>query len=133
MALRPAFLAAASASGEPASLLEALCWWESGWQPNALSPTGAEGLCQLEPSTVIYARTTLLHNPALNPGVAADNIAMAAAYLANLTARAGGNTHTALAAYYQGLSSVEQSGMLPSTQTYVTGILNYAGLFAAAG
>ena len=92
------------------SLLEALCWWESGWQPNATSTTGAIGLCQLEPSTVTYAQTVLLHNPGLDPHVASDNIAMAAAYLHDLTVRDGGNVQTAVAAYYQGLKSVQAQG-----------------------
>ncbi|HUI02903.1 MAG TPA: LysM peptidoglycan-binding domain-containing protein [Acidimicrobiales bacterium] len=133
MALRPAFVQAASQSGIAPSLLEALCWWESGWQPSATSSTGALGLCQIEPSTVAYARTTLLHNAALNPRSGADNIAMAAAYLHDLTVRDGGNLRTAVAAYYQGLSSIRQSGFQPGTKVYVTGIFNYAALFAAAG
>jgi LysM repeat protein len=133
LALRPAFLSAATASGVAPSLLEALCWWESGWQSGATSSTGAIGLCQLEPSTVNYARTVLLHNPNLNPNAASDNIAMAAAYLHDLTVRDGGNIRTAVAGYYQGLSSVQGKGPLPSTQNYVTGILNYAAIFAQAG
>jgi N-acetylmuramoyl-L-alanine amidase len=133
IALRPAFLSAAKASGVAPSLLEALCWWESGWQAAETSSTGAMGLCQLEPSTVNYARYTLLHNPALNPWNASDNITMAAAYLHDLTVRDGGNVRTAVAAYYQGLASVQTSALLPSTQNYVTGIFNYAALFARAG
>jgi LysM repeat protein len=133
VALRPAFLNAANASGVPPSVLEALCWWESGWQSAATSSAGAIGVCQLEPSTVTYARTALLRNPALDPRSAPDNIAMAAAYLHDLTVRAGGNVRTAVAAYYQGLSSIEHSGLLTSTQAYVTGIFNYAAIFAAAG
>ena len=133
MALRPAFLQAAGQSGIAPSLLEALCWWESGWQASATSPTGALGLCQIEPSTVSYARTTLLHNSALNPLSGPDNIAMSAAYLHDLTVRDGGDVHTAVAAYYQGLSSIRQSGIQPGTKVYVTGIFKYAALFAAAG
>ncbi len=133
LALRPAFVSAANASGVTPSLLEALCWWESGWQANATSTTGAIGLCQLEPSTVTYAQTVLLHNPRLDPGVASDNIAMAAAYLHDLTVRDGGNARTAVAAYYQGLKSVQARGMLASTANYVTGIFNYAAIFARAG
>jgi soluble lytic murein transglycosylase-like protein len=133
LALRPAFVSAATNSGVPANLIEALCWWESGWQSNATSSTGAIGLCQLEPSTVLYAQTVLLHNPTLDPRSAPANIAMAVAYLHDLTVRDGGNIRTAVAAYYQGLGSVQQKGMLPSTQNYVTGIFNYAALFAAAG
>jgi len=133
LALRPAFVSASTAAGLAPSLVEAMCWWESGWQASALSSTGAIGLCQLEPSTVDYVRTKLLHNAALDPHVAADNIAMAAAYLHDLTVRGGGDPHVGLAAYYQGLSSVLKTGLLPSTHTYVTGILNYATVFAAAG
>ena len=133
MALRPAFLNAANASGIAPSLLEALCWWESGWLSSATSSAGALGLCQLEPSTVNYVRTALLHNPALDPRVGADNVTMAAAYLHDLTVRGGGDAHTGVAAYYQGLSSVQKTGLLSSTQTYVTGVFNYAAVFAAAG
>jgi LysM repeat protein len=133
VALRPAFVSAANASGITPNVLEALCWWESGWQSTATSSAGAVGVCQLEPSTVTYARSVLLRNAALDPRSAPDNIAMAAAYLHDLTVRAGGNVHTAVAAYYQGLSSVQHSGLLASTQAYVTGIFNYAALFAAAG
>ena len=133
LALRPAFLSAATTSAVAPSLLEALCWWESGWQSNATSTTGAVGLCQLEPSTVTYAQTVLLHNPQLDPHVATDNIAMAAAYLHDLTVRAGGNVRTAVAAYYQGLQSVQAKGMLPTTSNYVAGIFNYNAIFAQAG
>ncbi len=133
VALRPAFMSAANASGVAPSVLEALCWWESGWQSTATSSAGAVGVCQLEPSTISYARAVLLRNPALDPRSAPDNIAMAAAYLHDLTVRAGGNVRTAVAAYYQGLSSVQHNGLLASTQTYVTGIFNYAAIFAAAG
>jgi LysM repeat protein len=133
LALRPAFMSAAAASATAPSLLEALCWWESGWQPDATSTTGAIGLCQLEPSTVAYAQTVLLHNPNLDPHVASDNIAMAAAYLHDLTVRDGGNVRTAVAGYYQGLKSVQTKGMLPTTANYVAGIFNYAAIFAQAG
>ena len=87
----------------------------------------------MEPSTVTDAPTTLLHDAALDPRRASDNIAMAAAYIHDLTVRDGGNVRVAVAAYYQGLSSVQHNGQLPSTRNYVTGIFNYSALFAAAG
>ena len=133
LALRTAFARAAAASSLPPNLLEAMCWWESGWQNSAMSSTGAMGICQLEPSTVGYVRTTLLHNAGLDPRTGADNIAMAAAYLHNLIGRAGGDVPTALAGYYQGLPQVQKSGMLPSTQVYVRGILRYAAIFPTTG
>ena len=133
LALRADFVRAGAASGLPPNLLEALCWWESGWQNSATSSTGAIGVCQLEPSTVGYARTTLLHNPNLDPRVGRDNIAMAAAYLHDLTVRAGGNVNTAIAGYYQGLISVQKKGLLAETQFYVKGILGYAAVFPTGG
>ena len=71
--------------------------------------------------------------PALDPRNASDNIAMAAAYLHDLTVRDGGNVRVAVGAYYQGLSSLQHAGPLPFTLTYVNGIFNYAADFAAAG
>jgi LysM repeat protein len=133
LALRAAFVRAGAASGLPANLLEALCWWESGWQNSATSSTAAMGVCQLEPSTVGYVRTKLLNNPRLDPRVGPDNIAMAAAYLHDLKVRAGGDINTALAGYYQGLISVQKTGMLSSTQFYVKGILGYAAIFPPGG
>ena len=133
LALRTAFIRAAAASGLAPNLLEAMCWWESGWQNQATSSTGAMGVCQLEPSTVGYVRAKLLHNTALDPRVGGDNIAMAAAYLHDLVGRSGGVVPTALAGYYQGLPQVQRSGMLPSTQAYVKGILGYAAIFPSTG
>lgn len=131
LSLRPDFVEAASEYGVPASLLEALCWWESGWQTSVVSSTGAIGLCQIEPSTANFVDTVLYPGSGLDVHSAAGNMAIAAAYLHDLITRAGGNESLALAGYYQGLQSVEQSGMLPSTRTYVTGILAYAAIFAA--
>lgn len=131
LALRPLFQSWAAAEGVPAALLEALCWWESGWQVSVRSPTGAYGIGQLEPGTVDFVRTVLLPGAALDPASAADNIEMSAAYLHWLLARTGQRPDLALAGYYQGLRSVELHGMAPDTRRYVDGILAYAPRFAA--
>ncbi len=55
---------------------------------------------------------------------------MAAAYLHQLLIATGGNESQALAGYYQGIPSVQRSGMFPSTVQYVHGILAFANLFA---
>jgi soluble lytic murein transglycosylase-like protein len=133
LALQPDFVHSAAASGVPLALLEALCWWESGWQNNAVSPTGAIGVCQIEPSTVSFVDSSILQGPTLDPRIAADNIALSAAYLRYLLNRTGGSAAAALAGYYQGLVSVQQDGLLPSTKTYVSGILAYASIFAGHG
>jgi len=130
LALQPAFVRAASASGVPASLLEALCWWESGWQTSAVSATGAIGVCQILPSTAAFVSSSILQVPPLDPRVATDNIDLAAAYLRYLLNSTGGNAGQALAGYSQGLASIAKHGILPATRTYVTGILTYASIFA---
>ncbi|MBF6556369.1 MAG: LysM peptidoglycan-binding domain-containing protein [Acidimicrobiales bacterium] len=122
LAMVPTFHRWATAYGVPASLLEAMCWWESGWQMNVVSSTGAVGVGQLEPSTVRTLRV-VLGDHTLSATNLSDNIEMAAAYLHELLAQTGGNQGLALAGYYQGLVSVRHRGMMPSTAQYVHGIL----------
>jgi LysM repeat protein len=132
LALRPYFVQAASTYGVPASLLEAVCWWESGWQTNVVSSTGAIGICQIEPATATFVEHNLLSGRSVDLYSASGNIDVAAAYLHDLISRASGSESIALAGYYQGLQSVEQQGVLPTTKSYVTGILAYASIFAAS-
>jgi len=130
LALRPAFESAAARYGVPVSLLEALCWWESGWQSAIVSSTGAIGVCQIEPYTATFV-DRYLAGAALNPQVAEQNIAIGAAYLAALLRATGGDVGQAVAGYYQGLESVRLHGMLPATANYVHGIEAYAAIFSA--
>jgi LysM repeat protein len=129
LGLAPLFEAAAARSGVPAAVLEAMCWWESGWQAAIVSSTGAIGVCQLEPATVTFTDTYIVGAP-LDPHVAAQNIDLGAAYLAWLLRATAGDVSTALAGYYQGLLSVRQRGMFPDTANYVKGIEAYAAIFA---
>jgi LysM repeat protein len=129
LALQPYFLQSASNFGVPASLLEAMCWWESGWQAGVISSTGAQGIGQLEPATV-QAMRAQLHDPNLNPMVASDNIEMSAAFLHDLLQQTGGSARLALASYYQGASSVRLVGMFTSTVQYVNGITSYLAAFS---
>ncbi|MGH9029583.1 MAG: LysM peptidoglycan-binding domain-containing protein [Acidimicrobiales bacterium] len=133
LALTADFTSAASIYGVHASLLEALCWWESGWQTGVVSTTGAIGVCQIEPSTASFVEQVLYPDRSFDVNSAAGNIAIGAAYLHHLLVRTGDNESLAIAAYYQGLQSVEQQGMLPTTRNYVNGIVAYAAIFAAAG
>ena len=129
LALRPVFQRWAAAFGVPAALLEAMCWWESGWQTGVVSPTGAVGIGQLEPTTVRLMQAQL-GNRLLNPLVASDNIEMSAAFMHDLLVATGANQQRALAGYYQGLTSVSRSGLFPSTRRYVHGILAYVPAFS---
>jgi len=132
LALLPVFKEAAAAAGVPASLLEAMCWWESGWQADVVSPTGAVGLCQIEPATAGFIQSVLLHGAKLDSLVTSQNIELAAAYLGYLLQQTGGKEQLALGAYYAGLSAVLKNGLSPATENYVTGITAYAAIFAAA-
>jgi N-acetylmuramoyl-L-alanine amidase len=129
LGLQSYFIQWASTYGVPASLLEAMCWWESGWQTGVISSTGAQGIGQLEPATVQFMRAQL-HNPSLNPLVASDNIEMSAAFLHDLLLQTGGDARLALASYYQGAASVRLVGMFSSTLQYVNGIVSYIAAFS---
>ncbi len=133
LVLRYHFLKAASAYGVSPRLLEALCWWESGWQQGAVSSTGAIGVCQMEPQTAKYVNSSLVQGRTLNVHSAADNISMAAALLHQLFRQANGNANLAIGGYYQGLPSIARRGMLPETHAYVRGIRAYASIFPQGG
>jgi soluble lytic murein transglycosylase-like protein len=119
--LLPVFDRWASVCALPAALVEATCWWESGWQQDVVSVTGAVGVCQIEPSTVETVRE-LLDDSALDPRSTSDNIEMSAAYLRWLLDEDGGRQDLALAGYYQGPTSVKEHGILAGSRPYVTGI-----------
>jgi N-acetylmuramoyl-L-alanine amidase len=128
LSLRPLFVYWANQFGISAALLEAMCWWESGWQSQVVSPTGAIGIGQLEPATVA-AMQAQLNDPGLNPSVPSDNVEMSAAFLYDLLTETG-STPVALARYYQGAASISRVGELPATVQYVTGITNYVPDFS---
>ena len=129
VALRPLFAHWAAVEGVSPALLEAMCWWESGWQTYISSVTGAMGVCQLEPSTVANLKAQL-GQPTLNPNVASDNIEMATVFLHQLLVVTAGDVSMALAGYYEGLASVQNAGLFPSTKQYVKGILAYVPSFS---
>ena len=129
VALRSLFVHWAVVEGVSPALLEAMCWWESGWQTFISSVTGALGVCQLEPSTVTHLQAQLGQRN-LDPNVASDNIEMAAVFFHQLLVACAGDASMALAGYYQGLASVQSAGLFPSTKQYVKGILAYVPSFS---
>jgi N-acetylmuramoyl-L-alanine amidase len=129
LALRSLFVHWAVVEGVSPSLLEAMCWWESGWQTYISSVTGALGVCQLEPSTVTHLQAQLAQ-PTLDPNVPSDNIEMAAVFFHHLLVATAGDVSIALAGYYQGLASVHSAGLFSSTKQYVKGILAYVPSFS---
>jgi cell wall-associated NlpC family hydrolase len=116
--LVPTFEQAATQSGVSASLLAAVAAQESGFDPNAVSSAGAEGIMQLMPGTA----ASLGVDP-LDP---AQAISGAAQLLAGYLQTYGGSLPLALAAYNAGPGAVAQYGGVPpypQTQAYVTDIL----------
>lgn len=113
----------AAANGVPASLAEAVGYQESGFNNDLTSPTGAIGVMQIEPATWNYIQQDLAGPPPLSPSSAADNIRGGVLLLRSLLAQTGGNASMAAAGYYQGLPSIQQNGLFPSTQQYVNDVM----------
>ena len=109
--------AAAAANISP-TLLSALVWQESRWNPQAVSPKGAMGLAQLMPGTA--------RDLGVNPADPAANLIGGARYLRQLLDQFGGNVEKALAAYNAGPGRVRNAGGVPAiaeTQAYVASIV----------
>jgi len=116
------FDSAAARTGVPASLLAAVAKQESGFDPTAVSPVGAEGLMQLMPGTAKSLGVTDPMNPTQAINGAAD-------YLRTLINQFG-STQLALAAYNAGPGAVlKYHGVppYPETQSYVRNVLSSMG------
>lgn len=102
------------------ALLHAVIAIESGYNPRAISPRGAQGLMQLMPDT---GRQFDLKNP-YEP---AANIEAGARYLRELNDRFHGDLALTLAAYNAGPGAVMRHGMrmppYPETQRYVPAVI----------
>jgi hypothetical protein len=119
---RATIAAAASANGIAPALLAALLRSESGFDPRAVSPAGAQGIAQFMPAT---ARGMGLDDP-FDPAQAIP----AAARLLGGHVRAFGSVPLALAAYNAGPGAVRRYGGVPpyrETQAYVARIMALAG------
>jgi soluble lytic murein transglycosylase-like protein len=100
------------------TLLEAVVWQESRWQPGAVSPAGARGLAQLMPGTA--------REMGVDPDDPHANLEGGARYLRIQLDTFGGDLEKALAAYNAGPGRVQKAGGIPrirETQNYVAAIM----------
>ena len=118
----------ASEHGVPGSLAAAIAWQESGFNNSMVSSANARGVMQVMPGTWTWIQDNLASAP-LDPSSATDNVAAGSLYMKHLLEQTGGDEATAIAAYYQGLSSVQRIGMLPETEQYVANVQALKGRF----
>jgi soluble lytic murein transglycosylase-like protein len=114
--------AAAAKYGIDAAVLRGLIRQESGFNPGAGSPAGAQGLTQLMPATAASLGVADVHDPA-------QSIDGGAHYLRMQLDRFDGDYTKALAAYNAGPGAVQRYGGVPpyaETRNYVTNVLSYA-------
>jgi N-acetylmuramoyl-L-alanine amidase len=117
----------ASQHGVSGSLASAIGWQESGFNNGMVSSANARGVMQVMPGTWDWIENNL--SGPLDPSSPADNVKAGSLYLGQLLKDTGGDEREAVAAYYQGLESVRQQGMLPETQRYVDNVMALKGRF----
>jgi soluble lytic murein transglycosylase-like protein len=109
--------------GLPPELVLAVVAVESGFQPDAVSRKGAQGLMQLMPGTA----SALGVRDAFDP---VQNVDGGTRYLSSLLSLYGGDPRKALAAYNAGEGAVRRHGGVPpfkETQDYVRAVLRLSG------
>lgn len=105
-------------------LVESVIHQESGFEPQAISPAGAQGLMQLMPETAVQVGVSDPFDPQ-------QNVAGGSEYLAWQMRDFGGDLQLALAAYNAGPAAVRRWGGVPpysETTTYVRSVMeDYRG------
>lgn len=110
----------ASAWGVDPALVKAIIANESGFDANATSKTGAQGLMQLEPCTASQLGVADAYDPS-------QNVWGGTRYIKGLLDRFHGDLRLAVAAYNAGPGAVEKYGGVPpyaETQAYVENVLD---------
>jgi LysM repeat protein len=118
----------AAQHGVAGDLASAVAWQESGFNNAAVSSANARGVMQIMPGTWDWVQQNLASSQ-LDPNSPADNVHAGVMYLRQLLDDTGGDERAAVAAYYQGLGSVQQNGLLPETEQYVDNVMALRGRF----
>jgi len=118
----------AAEHGVPGSLASAIAWQESGFNNGAVSSANARGVMQVMPGTWQWVQQNLASSQ-LDPASTQDNVRAGTLYLNQLLKDTGGDERMAIAAYYQGLGSVRENGLLPETEQYVNNVMALRGRF----
>jgi len=105
----------------PRSLVEATAYWESGWDPNQVSASGAVGLMQIQPEVAADLAPRLVGHP-VDLRDPAQNADLGAAILRAYIDDQGGNVEAGLAAYYEGPGELARNGYAYDTADYVAGV-----------
>ncbi len=123
------FEKAADTYGVSPALLKSMAKAESGFNPNAVSSSGAQGIMQLMPGT---AAALGVSDP-LNPE---QNIMGGAKYISDKIKQYNGDVTLALAAYQAGSGNVKKYGGVPpfkATKAYINKVLGNAKSALTAG
>ena len=113
--------------GVSGSLASAVAYQESGFNNGVVSSANARGVMQVMPGTWEWVEQNL--SGPLDPASPQDNIRAGSLYLSQLLQDTGGDERMAVAAYYQGLGSVQSQGLLPETERYVENVMALKGRF----
>jgi soluble lytic murein transglycosylase-like protein len=113
--------------GVSGSLASAIAYQESGFNNGMVSSANARGVMQVMPGTWDWIEQNL--SGPLDPASPQDNVKAGSLYLRQLLQDTGGDERMAVAAYYQGLGSVQSQGLLPETERYVENVMALRGRF----
>jgi hypothetical protein len=103
------------------SLVKALAWMESGFQPHVRSGAGAWGVMQVTSGTWSYVEMFLIGRRV--PRTMDGNVRVGVAYLHQLMHEFDFHANRALAAYNQGPRSVRTNGVYAETRAFVADVL----------